>query len=975
MSDEGSPVGDGDKDGKDGKDYKDTLNLPSTQFPIKANLAQLEPRMLEWWAEQSVWARLLEKRADAEPFVLPDGPPYANGHLHAGHALNKVLKDIIVKYRNLSGWRCDFIPGWDTHGLPIEQAVEKRLKEQKVDKRALSRDEFLERCRAYALEFIALQKAEFQRLGVFGSWEAPYRTLDFAYEAQEVRELAAFARKGLLYRRKKPVYWCVQDGTALAEAEVEYAPRTSPSVYVAFRAGPEVAQRFPVLQGREVFFVIWTTTPWTLPANQAIAVNAGFEYVFYAAGARVLCVAKDLLAQVLAEVKADELVMKNARLPGGDVETVAFDDLRKLLAYASGEDLEGLSYEHPFLERTGKVVLGEHVTLEAGTGLVHTAPGHGQEDYEVGLKYGLDIYNPVRGDGRYDETVGAGLAGLRVFEAHPIIIGLLAERGALLNRATDTVEHSYPHCWRCYSPVILAATSQWFIALDRPLTEGRTLRERALEEVDRVEWVPEWGRSRIRGMLEARPDWCISRQRAWGVPIPIAYCEGCGEPVISAQVMERVATAVEQQGAGVWYRAPVEQFLEAGARCGSCGGSQFRRETDILDVWFDSACMFSAVLEKRQRTPADLFLEGSDQHRGWFHSSLLVSVGTRDQSPYRACLTHGFVVDGQGEKMSKSKGNVIAPEKIIQQHGAEVLRLWVAASDYRNDVRLSDQILQGLSQGYAKIRNTLRYALGNLFDFVPDRDSVPASQLLPLDAWTRGRLAEVVERVRQAYEAYEFHLVYATLVDFCAVDLSAVYFDILKDRLYTAKASGPARRSAQTVMYEVASTLLRLLAPVMSFTAEEAWQQLPGKPTDSVFLADFPQPMDAQAPELAERYMKLFAVRSAVQGVLEQARREKLIGASLEARVVLTASGKARELLHANLAELPALFIVSQVELAEQPGPKALPLAVAQALGESSPVTAEVLPARGAKCPRCWVYAEQVGQGSPVCPKCREALG
>ncbi|MBN1206403.1 MAG: isoleucine--tRNA ligase [Myxococcaceae bacterium] len=964
MSDAGAPP----------KDYKDTLHLPRTDFPIKGNLAKLEPRMLGWWAERGIWARLLEKNAGAEPFVLPDGPPYANGHLHAGHALNKVLKDIVVKYRNLAGWRCDFIPGWDTHGLPIEQAVEKRLKDKKIDKRTLSREAFLEHCRAYAQEFIDIQKAEFQRLGVFGSWEAPYRTLDFAYEAQELRELATFARRGMLYRRKKPVYWCLHDQTALAEAEVEYEPHSSPSAYVAFRAGPEPAERFPVLKGREVCFVIWTTTPWTLPANLAIAVNADFEYVFYEAGGRVLCVARELLARVLAEVKADELVLKNARLPGGDVEAVVLDDPRRILAYASGEELEHLTYQHPLLERTGRVVLGAHVTLEAGTGLVHTAPAHGQEDYEVGLKYGLDIYNPVRGDGRYDETVGAALQGLRVFEANPIILELLAERGALLNSKTDTVEHTYPHCWRCRQPVILSATSQWFIPLDKPLAGGRSFRQQVLEAVDGVRWVPEWGHSRIRGMLEARPDWCISRQRSWGVPIPIAYCEGCGEALVSAEVMERVAAAVEQEGTGVWYRTPVKEFLGADTRCASCGQGEFRRETDILDVWFDSACMFSAVLERRQRLPADLFLEGSDQHRGWFHSSMLVAVGTRDMSPYRACLTHGFVVDGQGEKMSKSKGNVIAPEKIIQQYGAEVLRLWVAASDYRNDVRLSDQILQGLSQGYAKIRNTLRYALGNLHDFEPARDAVPAAELLPLDAWARGRLAEVVARVRRAYEDYEFHLVYATVVDFCAADLSAVYFDILKDTLYTAKAAGRARRSAQTVLHEVASALPRLLAPVMSFTAEEAWQQLPGRTVESVFLAGLPQPHGAMEPALAERYAKLFAVRSAVQGVLEVARREKLIGSSLEARVVLTASGEARDFLQAHQGELPALFIVSQVELTEQPGPRAQPLSVAQALGEGSAVTAEVLPARGAKCPRCWVYSEEVAQGREVCPKCREAL-
>jgi isoleucyl-tRNA synthetase len=963
MSDAGAPP----------KDFQDTLNLPRTEFPLHGDPARLEPRLLAWWAERRIWARMLEKNAGAEPFVLLDGPMDAVGPLHVGHALNKVLKDIVVKYLNLSGRRCDFIPGWETHGLSIERAVEERLRERKIDKRSLSRAAFLEQCRAYALEIIELQKAELQRLGVFGSWEAAYRTLDPAYAAQELRELATLTRRGLLYRRKKPVFWCPQDQTVLKEAEVEHAPRTSPSAYVAFRAGPEVAERFSSLKGREVSFVVWTPTPWTLPANLAITVNADSEYVFYEAGKRVLCVAKDLLAKVLSEVKADELVMKNARLPGGDVETVAFDDLRKILVYASGEELEHLSYQHPFLERTGRVVLGGPVTLETGTGLVHTAPGLGREDAEVGLKYGLELYNPVLPDGRYNETVGAPLQGLAVFEANPVILELLARRGALLNAKQDTVEHSQPHCRHCQHPAILSATPQWFIGLDKPLTGEKTVRQRVLEEVERVTWMPEQGRSRIRDMLEGRADWCISRQRSWGVPLPIGYCEGCGEAVVSPEVMERVAAAVEREGAGVWYRAPVEEFLGADFRCASCGGSSFRRETDILEKGFDSACMFSAVLERRQRLPADLCLEGSDQQRGWLTSSMVVSVGTRDVSPYRACLTHGFVVDGQGEKMSRSQGNVPAPEKIIQQYGAEVLRLWVAASDSRDEVRLSDPILRGLSEGCAKLRHTLWYALGHLYDFDPARDAVPAAELLPLDTWARGRLAEVVAQALRAYEAQEFHRVYAAVVDCCAADLSAVYFALLEDRLSTAKAAGKARRSAQTVLFEGVSSLLRLLAPVLSFTAEEAWQQLPGRPVESVFLADLPQPAGEMEPALAERYSKLFAVRSAVQGLLEQAQREKRIGASLEARVVLSASGAAREVLQANQRELPALFRVSQVELAEQPGPKARPLEVAQALGEGE-VTAEVLPAKGAKCPRCGAYAEEVGLGSAVCPKCREAL-
>ncbi|MFY0583249.1 isoleucine--tRNA ligase [Cystobacter fuscus] len=957
------------------QDPKDTVNLPKTDFPMKGNLAQLEPRMLGWWADHGIWGKILERRVGHEPFVIADGPPYANGHLHAGHALNKVLKDIVVKYRNLSGRQCDYIPGWDTHGLPIEQAVEKRLKDKKIDKRTLDREAFLTQCREYALEFIDIQRTEFKRLGVLGDWDNPYRTLDFTYEAQEIRELATFARRGMLYRRKKPVYFCLTDQTALAEAEVEYEQHASPSVYVAFPAGPEVAQRVPALAGRNVSFVIWTTTPWTLPANLAIAMNAEYEYVFYALGERVICVAKDLLPRVLAEVKADELEVKTVKVKGSEVSATALVEPERILAYARGDELEGCTYQHVFYPRQGKILLGEHVTLEAGTGLVHTAPGHGQEDYEVGLKYGLDIYNPIRHDGRFDDSVGEWLVGKKVFEANPIVIDVLADKGVLLNGKTDKVEHSYPHCWRCHNPVILSATYQWFIPLDKPLRggEGKTYRQQVLDEVDRVQWVPSWGQSRIRGMLETRPDWCISRQRSWGVPIPIAYCEGCDEALISPELMENVAAAVEKQGVGVWYRTPVADFLPEGQRaCGKCGKTSFRRETDILDVWFDSACMFSAVLDRRQRIPADLFLEGSDQHRGWFHSSILVSVGTRDVSPYKACLTHGFVVDGKGEKMSKSVGNTVAPEKIIQQYGAEVLRLWVASSDYRNDVRLSDQILKGLSEGYRKIRNTIRYALSNLYDFEPERDAVAAERLLPLDTWARGRLAEVVARVKKAYEAYEFHLVYATVVDFCAGDLSAVYFDILKDRLYTSKATGEARRGAQTVLHEVATVLLQLLAPIMSFTAEEAWQYLPGKKAESVFLTDFPEPAVKPDAALAERYAKLFAVRGAVQGLLEAARREKMIGSSLEARVVLSASGKAREFLQAHAAELPGLLIVSQVELADGAGEKAQVLAVAQALGED--VKAEVLPARGAKCPRCWTYSEQVAAGAPVCGKCQEAL-
>ena len=954
------------------RDYKDTLNLPKSDFPMKGNLAQLEPRMLQWWEQRGIYQKMLEKNRGKSTFVLHDGPPYANGDLHAGHALNKILKDLVVKYRNLAGRYAEYIPGWDCHGLPIEQAVEKRLKHDKIDRKSLSREEFLEKCRAYALEYIDLQREGFKRMGVFGRWDRPYRTMDFGYEAQEIRELATFARRGSLYRRKKPVYWCIQDQTALAEAEVEYQDRTSPSIYVAFEATGDLSRRWPALAGQRVAFVIWTTTPWTLPANLAIAVHPTVEYVFYNLGPRTICVAKDLLPSLLASLAPDQLALKHVSLgAGGTIPAASFVAPSRILAYALGSELEGLTYRHPFYERQGEIVLADHVSLDQGTGLVHTAPGHGQEDYEIGLKYGLDAYNPVKNDGHFDDSVGPLLAGKRVFDANPIIVELLAEKGALLNRKGEHIRHSYPHCWRCHQPVIFRATHQWFISM-----EVNDLRRKVLSEIDKVQWIPRWGRDRIYGMIENRPDWCVSRQRLWGVPIPIAYCDACGEPLISPEVMDSVAKAVEEQGTGVWYRTPVEKFLPAGFICPGCGQSRFHRETDILDVWFDSACSFTIYPENRSDLglPIDLYLEGSDQHRGWFHSTILVGVGTRDRSPYRACLTHGFFVDAEGKKMSKSQGNTVAPEKLIKQYGAEILRLWVASSDYRDDVRLSEQILQGLVEGYRKIRNTVRFALSNLYDFDPTRDRIKDEKLLPLDRWAKGRLAAMIDRVTRAYEEYEFHIVYHAVVDFCAMDLSALYFDIIKDRLYTWKTTGDARRSAQTLLHEIATNLLSLLAPVMSFTAEEAWQVLPGKREESVFLAGLPSSADIPTDiKLMARYEMLFAIRSEVQKLLEMARRDKLIGSSLEAKVVLAATGPERELLQTALPELPALLIVSQVELAPLPTSPMLPVRVATATGTVE-FYAAVARAEGAKCPRCWTYAQEVGKESEICAKCAAAL-
>ena len=980
------------------------VNLPKTDFPMKGNLAQLEPRMLALWKEQKTYPRMVEQAqaSGLEPFAFPDGPPYANGHLHAGHALNKILKDIVVKYQNLAGRPCRFIPGFDTHGLPIEQAVEKRLKDKKVDRRTLPRDELLTLCRDYALEFIGIQTAEFERLGVFAFWDQPYRTLDPGFEAQELRALASFAQKRQLYRQRRPVYFCLTDQTALAEAEVEYADHVSPSVYVAFRAlegapswgtalpvgGRDIPLRdaFSFLAGKRVDFVIWTTTSWTLPANEGIALHPELEYVFYQLGNRVIVVAKELLPAVLKATSSfgsAELTEKAVQVAGQSISVETLADPTRILGYATGKELEGFEYQHPFVPgKRGRTVLGDHVTLDAGTGLVHTAPAHGMEDYLVGKAYGLPIYNPVRMDGKYDDTVVPELRGQHVFKVAPLVAQLLQQHAALLNPATDTLKHSYPHCWRCRQPIILSATYQWFIPMDFQEREGQpTFREQVLTQVDQVQWIPDWGKSRIRGMLENRPDWCISRQRMWGVPIPIVHCDspGCEEPLldpaIAVPVMLKLADVAQTEGAAVWYRRDVTDFLPPGTRCPRCQGTKFRKETDILDVWFDSACVFSEISQRRlNRFPADLYLEGSDQHRGWFHSSMLVSVGQTGVAPYKACLTHGFVVDGEGKKMAKSVGNTVAPEKIIQQYGAEVLRLWVASSEYRDDVRLSDQILKGLSEGYRKIRNTLRYALSNLFDFDPAKDAVPESQLLPLDRWALLRLDELTARVKTAYERYEFHLVYHSVVDLCATELSSLYFDISKDRLYTFAPRGVARRSAQTAQHAIAQTLLRLLSPVMSFTCEEAWQHLPGMAGSSVFHAGFPtarlRSADGDAA-LLERFSQLFEVRKAVQGELEAARRAKQLGASLEGKVTLFAQGKVKALLEAHRAELAGLFIVSGVTLVDAAPEGAVQVTLP---GSDSPLAIRIERAPGLKCPRCWHYSEEIGPGQPLDLKCRTQL-
>jgi isoleucyl-tRNA synthetase len=944
-------------------DYKDTVNLPKTDFPMKANLAEREPAQVKEWEEQKIFEAMLAKNAAAggRRFVMHDGPPYANGHTHIGHALNKILKDIVVKWHGMKGEVADFIPGWDCHGLPIERKVEDELGSKR---REMDRPAVIAACRAYANKWIAIQREEFKRLGIFARWDLPYATMQQPYEAETIRMFGRVAEKGYLVRGQKPVYWCITDRTALAEAEVEYEDHESPSIHVAFEVVSGL--RAKELAGKKVRLVIWTTTPWTLPANLAVAAHPDFEYVAYDLAGSPVIVAKELLARFLAECAPGELAMKHVPVPTADGatgrEVAALADPSRILCYLSGKDLEGVKYRHPFMGRESPVILGEHVTLEAGTGLVHTAPGHGHEDYVVGQRYGIAVLNPVDGAGKFTAEAGP-YAGLGIWEANPKIVQDLKSSGHLLSDPAAKLKHSYPHCWRCHKPVVFRATRQWFLQMEH---EG--LRKRTLAEIDRLAasggWIPPWGRDRIFGMIENRPDWCLSRQRTWGVPIPVFYCEKCEEPLVSKAVIDRVAAAFEKDGMEVWYTTEPAAFVGA-EKCGKCGGAAFRREQDILDVWWDSGVSWSAVARARGLVPAgepvDLYLEGSDQHRGWFHSSLLTAMATEGKAPYRNVLTHGFVLTVGGDKMSKSRGNAIGPDEVNKKYGAEVLRLWVTASDFRDDVRISQEILGGLAEGYRKIRNTLRYALSNLYDFDPAKDSVPAPEMDPLDRWAMARLVAWEERVKKAYDAYELHLVYHSTMDFCATELSSTYFDILKDRLYTAKKDSKARRSAQTALHAIAVDLARMMAPVMSFTAAEAWKYLPAPAEKSVFLAGLPareRPADADA--LEDRYGKIFAVRTAVQKALEVARKEKLIGSGLEAGVTVTAPADTLALLQSAGAELKFLFIVSKVTLAK---------------GEAVAVTVEKAP--GKKCERCWVYAEDLGENPAhptVCAKCAAAL-
>ena len=931
-------------------DYKATLNLPKTAFPMKANLPQTEPRTLAWWADIGIYKRLREAGADRPLWILHDGPPYANGQIHMGHVLNKVLKDVVVKSRTMLGFNAVYVPGFDCHGLPIEHQVDKELGLDRpgIDvRRAMDPVEKIRRCRAYAQKYVDIQREEFRRLGVFGDWEHPYLTMSPDYEGVIAREFGRLVGRGLVYQGLKPVHWCMHCKTALAQAEVEYEEQRTPSVYVRF---PLVSPLPDAPDAPRPSLVIWTTTPWTLPANLAIAVHPHEEYVALAIGDETLVVAAKL---------ADE-VLKLGRLGPA-----------RRLATFPGERLRGLEYRHAWLPRTGRVATADFVAMDTGSGLVHIAPGHGEEDYELGRSLGLNVYNPVDDDGRFVTDV-EHFAGLTVWDANPKIVELLRARGALV--AEVPLDHTYPHCWRCKNPTLFRATEQWFVGLDK---DG--LRARTLHAIRRdVTWIPSWGEERIFNMVAHRPDWTISRQRVWGVPIVAFYCEGCEALLLEESVVEHVARLFgEGRGIEEWYLRSESELVPPGTRCRRCGGSAFRKGTDTLDVWFDSGCSHAAVLETRPdlRWPAELYLEGSDQHRGWFHSSLLEAMATRGAPPYKSVLTCGFVVDGDGRKMSKSVGNVVAPEELLPRYGAEVLRLWVAAEDYTEDIRLSGEILDRLADAYRRIRNTGRFLLGNLGDFEPARHRQSYARLDEVDRWILDRLARLIDRVVRAYGEYQFHTVFHAVHNFCAVDLSALYLDIIKDRLYTSAPDDPRRRAAQTTCHEILGALLRLLAPILSFTTEEAWRHVPGARADSVHLERFPEaPVEWLDDTLEREWTRLLEVRREIARALETARSRGLIGSGLEAAVaVVRAPEDLPDLLARKRALLPTLLIVSQVSL----GPGREPAAVEYESTEIPGLVIGVDRARGSKCARCWTWSERVGEAADhptLCERCVAVL-
>jgi len=924
-------------------DYKDTLNLPRTSFPMRANLSKREPEYLKFWDEIAVNNKLKEKRKDSPDFILHDGPPYANGNIHIGTAFNKILKDFIPKYKWMRGFRAPYVPGWDTHGLPIELHV---LKSKGITLDDMDPVSLRKECTEYAYKYRDIQREEFKRLGVIGDWDNPYMTLNPEYEAAQIGVFAEMVERELIYKGQKPVYWCIDCQTALAAAEIEYGDETSDSIYVGYSI-PQISETFNELKGMETQVIVWTTTTWTLPASMAVAVNPNLEYVFLPSGGTVYLIAEGLIK---------------------DVSEATGLEFGQPVLKVKGRELEGIKTLHPFYpERKEPFVLADYVLLEQGTGCVHTAPGHGVEDYETGIRYGIEVYNPVDEKGVFlPETQLVG--GLRLSDAEKIILETLIESGRLLGK--NKILHSYPHCWRCKKPVIFRSTDQWFVNVSK-------FRNETLDIIQNdVQWIPDWGKERIFNMVRDRSDWCISRQRVWGVPIPAFYCNNCGKLILDKDRISKVQEHVQQSGSSIWWELTPEQLLGDLAFCPECGGKDLRKDEDIMDVWFDSGSSHAAVLKTRsdQKWPADLYLEGSDQHRGWFQTSLLTSVATKNLPPYKAVLTHGFIVDGEGKKMSKSLGNVMKPQEIIGKYGADILRLWVASTDYRNDVRISQGIIKNLTESYRRIRNTFRFLLGNLNDFDPSKHVLDFDELTEMDKWILSRLNNLVEKATNAYDKYEFHVPTFVIHQFCVNELSSFFLDASKDRLYADATDALSRRSCQTAMWEIIQVLSRLLAPVLSFTTEETWQELrkiDGDLPESIFLSDWPTTNDSFTDrELEQEWEKILLCKSAVSRALEKSRFDGKIGHPLEAAVVVESSSQYSDLFKRFSPEDWAMFcIVSQFKVAESQLSEN-----ERFLDEETGIGIMVQKAAGEKCPRCWKFSTEPDR-SGLCPRCAEVMG
>ena len=918
-------------------DYNSTMNLPKTDFPMRGNLPQKEPEMIKRWQDQKLYQKLMEKNEGLPLYVLHDGPPYANGDIHMGTALNKVLKDIIIKYKNMSGYKAPYIPGWDTHGLPIELKAMKKVGVENIN----SALDLRKVCKEFALHYVDVQRNEFIRLGSIGDYEHPYLTLQPKHEAEQIRIFGEMAKKDFIYKGLKPVYWCPECKTALAEAEIEYAEDPCNSIYVKFKVeddGGKLAALNTELD--KTYFVIWTTTTWTLPGNLAICLGPEYEYVAVHANGEYYIMAKELVESAMKAAGITDYTVSEASL--------------------SGKELEYIKYRHPFIDRVSPIIVGDHVTLESGTGCVHTAPGHGVEDFEVCVNHypEIPIIVPVDGDGKLTEEAGE-FCGLTTNDANKAILTKLTELNALF--AVEKIIHQYPHCWRCKSPIIFRATEQWFCSIDG-------FKEEACKAIDTVKWIPEWGGDRIKGMVMDRSDWCISRQRTWGVPIPIFYCKHCGKPVINEDSINAIANLYEKEGSDAWYKYEANEILPEGFKC-ECGCTEFTKEMDIMDVWFDSGVSHAAVCNEEHglRWPADLYLEGADQYRGWFQSSLLTSVAAKGRAPYKAVCTHGWVVDGEGKAMHKSLGNGMSPDEVTEKFGADILRTWVASSDYHADIRISQDILKQLSDAYRKIRNTARFILSNLGDFNPDTDSVSVEKLDGIDKWAMARMDEIIEKCKAAYDKFDFHIVYSTMRDFCTIDLSNFYLDILKDRLYVEKADSESRRAAQTVIYNILRTMTLYLAPVISFTAEEIWGYMPRSEKDdaeSVFFNKLPEKSGVSADEeFMEKWEKIDELRDIVNKALEEARGQKLIGKSLEAKVTLNCGRDWYDFAKSVENDLVSAFIVSAVDVEKS---------------EFDGVNVKVEVAPGEKCERCWTHSDTVGKCAEhptLCARCAEIVG